>query len=280
MPNVPDITLRDGATIPQLGFGVWQVEDDVAETAVTQALSDGYRLIDTARIYGNEEGVGRAIAASDVAREDVYLTTKLWNKDQGRDKALRAFDASLERLGTDYVDLYLIHWPCPKDDLYVETWKALIEIRASGRAKSIGVSNFLPHHLQRIIDETGEIPVLNQIELHPYHQRADLRELHHQYDIATEAWSPLSSGHGLLDDEVVAAVAQEAGVTPAQAVLAWHLAIGNVVIPKSVTPERITENLAAVDVELTPDQIAAISGLERGAATGANPDEVYIDLWG
>ncbi|OKL54334.1 oxidoreductase [Bowdeniella nasicola] len=280
MPHVPSLSLRDGTTIPQLGFGVWQVEDDVAETAVSQALADGYRLIDTAKIYGNEEGVGRAIAASGVAREDIYLTTKLWNKDHGRGNVRAAFEGSLERLGVDYVDLYLIHWPCPKDDLYIETYQAMIELRAEGRVKSIGVSNFLPYHLKRLIDETGDIPVVNQIELHPYHSRPDLRELHHRYEIATEAYSPLSSGHGLLDNEVVVAVAKEAGVTPAQAVLAWHLAIGNVVIPKSVTPERITQNLQAVDVELTEDQVAAVSALERAQSFGSNPDEVYIDLWG
>ncbi|MDO5701043.1 MAG: aldo/keto reductase [Bowdeniella nasicola] len=279
MPTVPTRILNDGTVMPRLGLGVWQVPDEDAETIVEHALTEGYRLIDTAKVYGNEAGVGRGIAASGVAREDIFLTTKLWNKDQGRDATLRAFDASLERLGTDYVDLYLIHWPCPKDDLYVETWKTLVEIRESGRAKAIGVSNFLADHVKRIIDESGVVPAVNQIEMHPRHSRPELRELHEHFGIATEAYSPLGSGKGLLEDPVVQAVASEAGVSPAQAVLAWHLAQDVITIPKTATPERLVENLAAVDVRLTDAQRAAIDALNSASRVGSDPAEVDIDLW-
>jgi diketogulonate reductase-like aldo/keto reductase len=242
------------------------------------ALKAGYRSIDTASLYRNEEGVGRSLrAAADqgVAREDVFITTKLGNPDQGYDSTLRAFDASASRLGIDVVDLYLIHWPRPKAGLYVDSFKAMIRLRDEGRVTSIGVSNFEPEHLDRVIAETGAVPAINQVELHPYFQQRALREYHAAHGILTEAWAPLGANRaGLLDDPVLVGVAERNEVTPAQAILAWHLASGIVVIPKSVTPARIVENLAAQDVSLSAEDIAAIDGLDRGERTGAAPSEV------
>jgi len=268
----PELALHDGTTIPQLGFGVWQVPDDEAQPAVEEALRVGYRLIDTAAIYGNERGVGRAIAASGLPREDVYLTTKLWNADQGYDSAMRAYEKSLARLGVDQVDLYLIHWAAPPLDRYVDAWKALVALQEQGAVRSIGVSNFHAPHLQRIIDATGVVPVVNQVECHPYLQIEQLRAWNSAHQIATEAWSPLGSGKGLLDDPVLAGIAERREATPAQVVLAWHIAQGNVVIPKSVTPSRIAENWAALGVHLEPEDIDAIEALERGERTGGDPD--------
>lgn len=264
--------LHDGTTIPQLGFGVWRVPDDEAQPAVEEALRVGYRLIDTAAIYGNERGVGRAIAGSGVAREDVYLTTKLWNADQGYDSAFRAYEASLQRLGVDSVDLYLIHWAAPALDTYVDAWKGLVALHEQGAVGSIGVSNFHPEHLQRIIDATGVTPVVNQVECHPYLQVEQLRAWNSAHQIATEAWSPLGSGKGLLDDPVLVEIAERRGTTPAQVAIAWQIAQGNIVIPKSVTPSRIAENWAALGVHLEPEDIDAIEGLERGERTGGDPD--------
>ncbi len=268
----PDIPLSDGTTIPQLGFGVWQVPDDEAQPAVEAALAAGYRSIDTAAVYGNERGVGRAIEASGVARDDIYLTTKLWNADQGYDSALRAYETSIGKLGVDAVDLYLIHWAAPSFDLYVDSWKALVSLQEQGAVRSIGVSNFHADHLQRIIDATGVVPVVNQVECHPYLQIEQLRAWNSAHQIATEAWSPLGSGKGLLDDPVLADIAEKRGATPAQVVLAWHIAQGNIVIPKSVTPSRIEENWASLGVHLEPEDIDAIEGLERGERTGGDPD--------
>ena len=268
----PRLTLSDGSTIPQLGFGLWRVPDDEAQPAVEKALETGYRLIDTARSYGNEDGVRRAIAATGIPQEEIYLTTKLWNTDQGYDSALRAYEGSIERLGVAAVDLYLIHWPVPSLDAYSETWKALVTLLEQGRVKSIGVSNFNQPHLERIIAETGVTPVVNQIELHPYLQQEHLRRFGAQHDIATEAWSPLGSGHGLLDDPELQRIAAAKGATAAQVTLAWHLAIGNVVIPKSVTPARIEENFAAVQVSLDEADIEAITALDRGHRYGGDPD--------
>ncbi|MCX5537420.1 aldo/keto reductase [Streptomyces sp. NBC_00006] len=271
MSTTPEVTLNNGVTMPQLGFGVFQVPDDEAHAAVTSALDAGYRSIDTAALYENEKGTGRAIADYGLAREDVFVTTKLWNTEQGRDTALRAFDASLERLGMDYVDLYLIHWPVPSRDKYVETWQAFEEILASGRARAIGVSNFLPEHLDRLAAETSVVPALNQIELHPRLQQSELRAYDAEHGIATEAWSPLGRGNGVLDDEIVTALARKYDRSPAQIVLRWHLQLGNVVIPKSVTPSRIRENIAVFDFELTSDDIAALAGLETGERVGPDP---------
>ncbi|MEU5576493.1 aldo/keto reductase [Streptomyces huasconensis] len=257
--------------MPQLGFGVWQVPDDEAQTAVTTALEAGYRSIDTAAIYGNEEGTGKAIAASGVPREELFVTTKLWNADQGHDSTLRAFDTSLKKLGLDYVDLYLIHWPLPSKDSYVDTYKAFEKIQADGRAKSIGVSNFLPEHLDRLIAETSVIPAVNQIELHPHLQQHAAREYHAEQGIATEAWSPLGQGKGLLEVPAIVAIARKHGRTPAQIVLRWHIQLGNVVIPKSVTPSRIKENIDVFGFELDPEDMAAISALNEDRRLGPDP---------
>ncbi|MFC9493019.1 MULTISPECIES: aldo/keto reductase [unclassified Streptomyces] len=257
--------------MPQLGFGVWQVPDAEAEKAVATALEAGYRSIDTAAIYGNEEGTGKAVAASGIAREKLFVTTKLWNADQGYDATLRAFDASLDKLGLDYLDLFLIHWPLPSKDSYVDTYKALEKIYADGRAKAIGVSNFLPEHLERLLGETSIIPAVNQIELHPHLQQRAAREFHAEQGIATEAWSPLGQGKGLLEVPAIVAIAQKHGRTPAQIVLRWHVQLGNVVIPKSVTPSRIVENIDVFDFELDIEDIAAISALNEDRRLGPDP---------
>ena len=267
----PTLTLHDGRTIPQLGYGVWQVDADIAEDVVGQALEAGYRHIDTAMIYGNEEGVGRAIANSGIPRDEIFVTTKLWNDDHGHDSALKAIDASLERLGLEYVDLYLIHWPTPKRGKYLETWKAFQEIRESGKARSIGVSNFPQEELQEIIDATGVVPVVNQVELHPYFNQSALRDFNASHGILTEAWSPLGQGGELLQDTVLGRIAERYGATPAQIVLAWHLELGNVVIPKTVTPERIRENYAVLNLSLAPTDVDVITGLSRGLRIGPDP---------
>ncbi|MER5890575.1 aldo/keto reductase, partial [Streptomyces sp. NPDC001941] len=250
MSKVPSITLNNGVAMPQLGFGVWQVPDDEAAKAVGTALEAGYRSIDTAAIYENEKGTGQAIAASGLPRDELFVTTKLWNSEQGYDSTLRAFDASLDKLGLDHVDLYLIHWPLPSKDAYVDTYKAFEKIHADGRAKAIGVSNFLVPHLTRLMEETSIVPAVNQIELHPQLAQGELRAFHAEHGIATEAWSPLGQGRGLLEVPTVVAVAQKHGRTPAQVVLRWHLQTGNVVIPKSVTPSRIAENIDVFGFEL------------------------------
>ncbi|MGX1855066.1 aldo/keto reductase [Streptomyces sp. NBC_01456] len=271
MSKVPSITLNNGIAMPQLGFGVWQIEDDQAFTAVGQALEAGYRSIDTAAIYGNEEGTGKALAASGLAREELFVTTKLWNGDQGHDAALRAFDRSLTKLGLEYVDLYLIHWPLPSRDTYVDTYKALEKIHADGRAKAIGVSNFLPGHLERLLGETSVVPAVNQIELHPQFQQAESRALHARHHIVTEAWSPLGQGKGLLEHATLAELAAKHGRTPAQVVLRWHLQLGNVVIPKSVTPSRIAENIDVFDFALDDTDLATLAALDSGNRLGPDP---------
>jgi len=272
MSQVPSITLNDGWTMPQLGYGVYQVPPEEAADSVRTAIEAGYRSIDTAALYGNEEGVGKAIAECGVAREDLFITTKLWNDRQGYDEALRAFDESIGKLGLEYVDLYLIHWPAPGQDLYVPTWKAFEKLRADGRVRSIGVSNFQIPHLRRLFEETDVMPALNQIELHPNLQQGDLRSFHHEHDIATEAWSPLGQGKGLLDDGTLGNLAQKYDKSPAQIVLRWHLQLGNVVIPKSVTPSRIRDNINVFDFELADDDLAVIAALETGKRVGPDPD--------
>jgi 2,5-diketo-D-gluconate reductase A len=274
--DVPTLTLASPhgpVTIPQIGFGVWQVPDEEVQQAVETALQVGYRHIDTARIYGNEEGVGRAIAACGLPRDELFVTTKVWNDDQGREATRAAFDRSMERLGLDVLDLYLIHWPTPAFDTYVETWEALREIRDEGRIRAIGVCNFGAEHLRRLHSETGEWPAINQVELHPYLQQEALRGFHAEHGIVTESWSPLASGKEVLDDRVVVEIAEGHGVTPAQVILAWHRQLGLVVIPKSVTPSRIRENLASLEVELTDSELRTLSTLDRGMRTGPDPDE-------
>jgi 2,5-diketo-D-gluconate reductase A len=273
MTTSPELKFNDGLSIPQLGFGVWQVEDDTAEKVVGQAFQAGYRHIDTAKIYGNEAGVGRAIAASGIPAEDLFITTKLWNSDQGYESTLAAFDKSMEKLGLETLDLYLIHWLQPKQGKYLDTWKALIELQKQGRVRSIGVSNFTIEALQEIIDETGVVPVINQVESHPYFSQPELRAFHAEKGILHQAYSPLGSGKGLLEDSVLKDIAAKRGATPGQVVLAWHLALGNVVIPKTVTESRIEENWAALDVQLADEDIQAISALDKGEAgrIGANP---------
>lgn len=274
VPTAPLRALGAAVEIPQLGFGVWQVPDDQVEAAVAVALDAGYRHIDTARIYGNEEGVGRALRTAYQAgmpSGSVFVTTKVWNDDHRQVRA--AFDASMQRLGLDVLDLYLIHWPAPLGDAYVQAWREVLALRAEGRVRAVGVCNFHVAHLERLADETGELPAINQIELHPYLQQAELRAFHAEHGIVTESWSPLASGKRVLDDPVIGQIAQQRGATPAQVVIAWHLALGLVVLPKSVTPSRIVENLAATDLTLGADDLAALAGLDRGFRTGPDPDE-------
>jgi 2,5-diketo-D-gluconate reductase A len=266
------ITLNDDVRIPQLGYGVWQVPDAQAYDAVTAALETGYRHIDTAAAYENERGVGRAVRESGLPREEVFITTKLWNGDHGYDAALRAFDQSLERLGTDYVDLYLIHWPVPQQDLYVETWRALEKIAADGRARAIGVSNFTAENLDRLLRESNTPPAINQIELHPYFPQPAMRRYNKQHGIATEAWSPLGQGGELLAEPLLRRLGEQYGKSPAQVVLRWHLQLGNVVIPKSVTPARIRENFEVFDFELESGDVELVSGLgSDGGRIGPDP---------
>ena len=278
-PDVPTLDLATAQapiTIPQLGFGVWQVPDSEVDAAVAAALEAGYRHLDTARIYGNEEGVGRAIAASGLPREDLFVTTKVWNDDHGRARTREAFHRSLERLGLDVLDLYLIHWPTPRFDDYVETWEALQALRDEGLVRAIGVCNFGADHLTQLHKRTGEWPAINQVELHPYLQQEELRDFHHSHGIVTESWSPLASGKEVLDDLAVAAIAQAHRVTPAQVILAWHRQLGLVAIPKSVTPSRIRENLASLAVELTDAEMLTIATLDRRWRTGPDPEEFHV----
>ncbi|MFC8831215.1 aldo/keto reductase [Streptomyces sp. NPDC057137] len=275
MSKVPSLTLNNGVEMPQLGFGVWQVPDDEATRAVSTALEVGYRSIDTAEIYGNEEGTGKAIGASGIARDELFVTTKLWNSKKEtwtRDRVLRAFDASLSRLALDHVDLYLIHWPRAVRDDYLTIWRAFEEIAESGRARAIGVSNFHPPQLRRVLAETSVVPAVNQVELHPQFQQAEVRALHAEHGIVTEAWSPLGSGKGLLEVPTVLAIARKHGRTAAQTVLRWHLQLGNVAIPKSVTPSRIKENFDPFGFELDAEDLAALAALDSGTRLGSDPD--------
>ena len=266
----PKIEFNDGKTIPQIGLGVWQTPNEEAAPAVRKALEVGYRHIDTAALYENEEGVGEGIRQSGVARGDIFLTTKLWNDRQSHDDALKAFDESLKRLGTDYVDLFLIHWPSPHRGTYVEAWKALIELKKQGRARSIGVSNFAEEHLERIIGETGETPVLNQIELHPDFQQKALRAVHARLGMKTQSWSPLGQGK-LLSNPEITKVAQRLGKSPAQVIIRWHLDNGLIVIPKSVTPSRIEENFKVFDFTLDADAKAVLDALDGDNRVGPDP---------
>ncbi|MGG3574025.1 aldo/keto reductase [Bacillus gobiensis] len=270
------VTLNNGLKMPQLGFGVWQVEDDQATTAVEKAIEVGYTSIDTAMIYKNEKGVGKAIKNASVPREDLFITTKVWNSDQGYDNTLRAFDESLERLGLDYVDLYLIHWPTPQFDEYVDTYKALEKLYNDGRVKAIGVCNFDIEHLERLFAECDVKPVLNQVECHPYLAQNELKDFCAKHDIFVEAWSPLDQGGDVLKDEVVQEIADMHGKTAAQVVLRWHLQNNTIVIPKSVTPSRIEENFNIFDFELTADEMDKINKLDKNQRKGPKPSEMNM----
>jgi 2,5-diketo-D-gluconate reductase A len=271
VPSVPNVTLNNGVEIPQLGFGVFQIEPTDTVEAVQAALRIGYRHIDTAEMYGNEREVGEAIARSDLDRSEVFVTSKLNNNNLGFDAALRAFDQTLAALGTDRIDLFLIHWPLPTVRDYVETWKALETLYAEGRARAIGVSNFQPDHLRRVLDETEIVPAVNQIEVHPYLTQEKLLAFDAEHGIATEAWSPIAQG-AVLDDPVVREVADAHGRTPAQVVLRWHVQRGSIVFPKSVNPKRMAENFALFDFELPDADMERLSGLDRGERTGPDPD--------
>lgn len=270
IPSVPTLTLNNGVEMPQLGFGVFQVPDAETTAAVSAALDAGYRSIDTAAIYGNEAGVGRAIAESGIARNELFVTSKLWIDSLGYDAAMRGYEASLERLGLDALDLFLIHWPAPATDGYLDAWRALSQLAADGRVRAVGVSNFLPAHLERLAEVSELVPAVNQVELHPALQNRETVEANRRLGIATEAWSPLAQG-AVLGEEPVVAIAARYGKTPAQVVLRWHLQQGRVVIPKSVTPARIAANLDVFDFALAADELAAIDGLERDGRTGPHP---------
>ncbi|OFT53890.1 2,5-diketo-D-gluconic acid reductase [Actinomyces sp. HMSC06A08] len=278
MSNIPNIKLNDGNLIPQLGLGVFKVDADDAERVVSEALEAGYRHFDTAKIYGNEEGVGRAIASSGIAREELFITTKLWNDEQKNAK--EALQASLERLGLDYVDLYLIHWPCEKQGAYTSAWEELGRQREAGLVKSVGVCNFLPKHLDNLLSPGGEplVPAVNQIELHPTYQQREVTEYCRSRGIEIEAWGPLGQGkYDLFNEEPIAQAAKAHGKTPAQVVLRWHIQEGNIVFPKTTHKERMAENLDIFDFELTDEEFLKIHALERGNRVAAHPDEIDVD---
>ncbi|MGH3413460.1 MAG: aldo/keto reductase [Marmoricola sp.] len=279
--TVPNLTMNDGRTIPQLGFGVFQVDPAQTATAVAQALEVGYRHIDTAQMYGNEEGVGKALRESGLAREDVFVTSKLNNGFHRPDDARRSFAESLERLGTDHVDLFLIHWPLPTryDGDFVSTWNTLIELARDGRARSIGVSNFQVAHLERLAAETDVVPAVNQVELHPFFANTDVRAADEKRGILTEAWSPIAKGQ-VVEDPVIGRIARETGRTPSQVTLRWHLQRGNIVFPKTTHQERMRENFEVFDFELSDADLAAIDGLDRGAAGRLGPDPDEFDFVG
>jgi diketogulonate reductase-like aldo/keto reductase len=265
--------LNNGISIPQLGYGVWKIPDEEATLAVEQALEVGYRLIDTAKVYRNELGVGKAIANSQIPREDLFITTKVWNADHGYKNTLKAFDESLEKLGLDYVDLYLIHWPTPKYDMYVDTYKALEKLYKDGRTRAIGVCNFDIEHLQRIMDECEVKPAINQVECHPFLQQKELRSFCEKHHIQLESYSPLMNGTHVLDENVIKDIADQYGKTPAQVILRWHLQLGLVTIPKTVTPSRMKENLDVFDFELSQADLDKIATLDRNERHNSVPSE-------
>jgi diketogulonate reductase-like aldo/keto reductase len=272
MPAVPSLAMNNGIQIPQLGFGVFLIPAEETEKAVSEALSAGYRLIDTAQGYRNEEGVGAAMASAGIQRDELFITTKLTNSEQGYDKALRAFDESMNKLGIDVLDLFLIHWPQPMFDQYVETWRAFERLLADGRVLSIGVSNFEIEHLERLLAETDVTPAVNQVELHPEFPQEELREFHAEHGIVTESWGPLGQGKGLLENPHIVDVARRKARTPGQVVLRWHIQLGNVVIPKSVNPGRIRENIDIFDFELDESDMQAIEQVRTGRRLGADPN--------
>jgi len=268
----PVLTMNDGHRIPQLGLGVYKVPDEVAATVVASAIDAGYRHIDTATLYDNESGVGAGVRVSAVPREELFVTSKIWQDDQGYDETLRAADLSLGLLGLDYLDLYLIHWPAPSLDRYVQTWQAMETLKADGRVRSIGVSNFHPHHLDRLLDETTVVPALNQVELHPWLPQRTVRQYDARHGILTESWSPLARGRAI-GEPTLDRIGEKHGVTAAQVVIRWHLQLGLVVIPKSVSAERIRQNADVFSFELDVEDIAAIATLESGERTGKDPDD-------
>lgn len=271
MPHAPLITLNDGVQIPQLGLGVWQLTDEQAHASSTAALAAGYRHIDTAMIYGNEAGVGRAIAESDVPRDEIFVTTKLWNADQGFDSTLRAYDASLKLLRLETIDLYLIHWATPAKNAFPATWRAMVQLQKEGRVRSIGVSNFNADHLERIIGDTGVKPSVNQIEIHPDFVQHDLVQFCQTQGIHTESWSPLGQGGELLNQLALKTIAADHGRTVAQVILRWHLQTGHIVIPRSSNPGRIVQNFTVFDFELTAEDMATIASIDQGKRLGPDP---------
>lgn len=278
MAQVPNITLNDGKTIPQLGFGVWEIPNSsVAKTVVT-AIEAGYRSIDTAQGYGNEEGVGQGIVDSGLPREELFITSKLRTKDQGYDATLKSFMGSLDRLGLDYLDLFLIHWPVPKHDRYSDTWKAFVQLKRDGRIRSIGVSNFLQDHLDRIIGDSGVVPAVNQIELHPEFQQRDVRAFHSQHNIAIECYSPLGRGQ-VLDNDIIGRIAARHGTSPAQVIIRWHVQQGLIAIPKSVRPERIKANIDVFGFALDDDDMAAIATLDKSYGKMVGDPATNNSLW-
>jgi 2,5-diketo-D-gluconate reductase A len=280
MTNVPGIKLNSGASIPQLGFGVFQIDPQDTAKTVQTALDIGYRHIDTAQMYGNEAEVGEAIANSGIPRDELFVTTKCNNSNHGYEDSQRALDESLSKLRTDYVDLYLIHWPLPGKDLYVQTWKGLEQAAKDGKARSIGVSNFQSHHLDRLTQETDTVPAVNQIELHPHLQQPQMREYDRSHGIATEAWSPIGQGKGVIDEDRIVEIAKAHDKTPAQVTLRWHIQLGNIIFPKSVTDSRIRENFDIFDFELTAEQIAAIDALDTGVRGGPEPESITLEGYG
>lgn len=278
MTNIPVVALNNDVLMPQLGLGVYQAQEGAeVESAVATAINAGYRLIDTAALYGNEVGVGSAIRASDVPRQELFVTTKLWNSDQGYDAALKAFDTSLEKLGLDYVDLYLIHWPSPKRGLFVETWRALEDIYKQGRAKSIGVSNFQPYHLDELLENATVVPTVNQIELHPHFAQKEVRDYCYKHNIKVESWSPIGGDGGkLLEEPVFMTIGQKYNKSPAQVIIRWHLQNNLIVIPKSVHQDRIEQNINVFDFELSNEDMALIDGLEERQRVGPDPDTAYF----
>lgn len=271
--TIPSITLNNGVVIPQVGLGVFQTKEGAeVERAVSAALEAGYRMIDTAAIYGNEVGVGRAIKASGIPRAEIFITTKLWNANHAFDAALRAFDESLEKLDCGYIDLYLIHWPLPMEGKFTEAWRALEQIYAGGRTRAIGVSNFKPHHLEELLRGAEVVPAVNQIELHPFLQQRETRDYCAAHDIIVESYSPLMQAGDALEHPVIAELAEKHGKSPAQVILRWHVQSGFIVIPKSIRAERIQENIAIFDFELSDRDMQAIGGMDRGQRIGADPD--------
>ncbi len=268
----PTVTLNDGQQIPQLGLGVYKLETDIAEGLIHQAIEAGYRRIDTASFYGNEAEVGAGVRTSGLAREELFVTTKIWNEDQGYDRTLAAIDESLSRLDIDYIDMLLIHWPKPEQDLYLETWLAFEKALAAGKLRGIGVSNFQPHHLERLLAAGGTVPALNQVELHPGLQQVQVRAFNTKHGIATEAWSPLARGR-FDENEQVLSIAQKHGKSPAQVIIRWHIELGNLVIPKTATASRLRENISVFDFKLDSEDLNKIASLDSGLRTGPNPDE-------